>query len=788
MPPLRNLSRVQPYAVAALLAALAVGGRAALSSTLGEGVPFILAYPATAFLAWWYGVRPALLCVAICAAGPLLVEDQAVTLPELVVRLVAFVLSATLIAAIAAARERSASRLDRAEQARQAGEAQLGAVMDAVPALISYIDADLRYQRLNQAYRRWFGVDPAAVRGKPVREVLGEEAWAQVRPHMERALAGQVVEYEQELPYPGGPRWVQVIYTPDRAPDGRVRGFVVLVNDIAHRRASEELLRRSALRADRLRRTATALSGSPSHAQMARVIVEQGIPALGATAGCVGHLVDAGRTLELIGHHGCDPEAIRDWLRTPIERRSPLTEAVREGRPVLIGSLEEHSAAYPDLPIATLDEIRALAVLPLVVSGRVIGAVSFGWAEARTFGGDDLELLGSFSDLCAQALERARLHAAEQEARAHAEAANRSKDEFLAMLGHELRNPLAPITTALHVLRLRGDTSREWAIVERQARHLTQLVDDLLDVARVTRGKLELRRDDLDLRQALARGVEIAGPLFEQRQHQLRIERPPQPLPVRGDETRLAQVFANLLTNAAKYTPERGHVWVAARCEGAEAVVTVRDDGAGIAQELLPGIFDLFVQGPRSPDRAEGGLGLGLALVRNIVSLHGGSVAAESEGPGRGSLFTVRLPLALAPAETPAAPASHPARADGRALRVLVVDDNEDAAGMLGELLSSLGHDVRVAHDGPRALQALEGFAAQVALLDLGLPVMDGLELGRLIRARAAPSGTPALVAVTGYGQPEDRTRTADAGFVAHLVKPVEVEALLEALETCAAS
>jgi CheY-like chemotaxis protein len=355
------------------------------------------------------------------------------------------------------------------------------------------------------------------------------------------------------------------------------------------------------------------------------------------------------------------------------------------------------------------------------------------------------------------------------------------------MLGHELRNPLAPIMTAIELMKLRGDrlAERERVVMERQARHLVQLVDDLLDVSRIARGKLDLKSMPLEISKAVARGVEIASPLLEQQYHRLQVAVAPHGLLVMGDETRLAQVFANLLTNAAKYTDPGGDIVVVAERQGNEIVVRVRDTGVGITAELLPHVFDLFVQGMRRVDRSRGGLGLGLALVSNLVGLHGGRVTAYSDGPGRGSEFVVRLPAAAPGQRSATGPQPEvrtEPRTDGR--RLLIVDDNVDAAEMLSVLLESAGHQTMVAHDGPEALEMLVRFRPEVAILDLGLPVMDGYELAQRIRT-AAPNGArpPVLVALTGYGQATDRARTRQAGFAAHLVKPVDVAELLRTID-----
>lgn len=374
---------------------------------------------------------------------------------------------------------------------------------------------------------------------------------------------------------------------------------------------------------------------------------------------------------------------------------------------------------------------------------------------------------------------------------AELESASRAKDEFLAMLGHELRNPLSPIVMALQLMRLRGDTgtNREQAIIQRQVDHLIRLVDDLLDVSKITRGKVELRCEDLEIADVLAKAVEMASVLLEQRNHQLSIDVSRQGLPWRGDGVRLAQVVANLLTNAARYTPIGGRIALRAWRDAGDICVSVTDNGIGIPADLLPRIFDLFVQGHRGADRSEGGLGIGLALVKNLVTLHGGTVDAHSEGPGRGSTFTIRLPRMTTPALGSAvqatAPASPPAQ-DAHAKRVLVVDDNRDAGDSLAEVLRALGHSVCVATDPLDGLALAGEFEPQVAVLDIGLPGMDGYELAARIRARLGAAGCR-LIALTGYGQHHDRQRSHDAGFDAHLVKPADIAQLGRLLDEPAA-
>jgi PAS domain S-box-containing protein len=365
-----------------------------------------------------------------------------------------------------------------------------------------------------------------------------------------------------------------------------------------------------------------------------------------------------------------------------------------------------------------------------------------------------------------------------------ARAASRAKDEFLAMLGHELRNPLAPIVTALQLMRMRGDTAtaREQDIIKRQVDHLVGLVDDLLDISRVTRGRIELKRTINDMSAMLAKAVEQASLLMEQRSHELHVDVEPE-LACDCDPVRIAQVIANLLTNAARYTDVGGHIWLRAwRSEAGTVAVSVRDNGRGIAADTLPRVFELFFQGERGVDRAEGGLGIGLALVKNLVELHGGRVEARSAGKGCGSEFVVYLPsTARAVAVAQSSDSVSGRRVAGEGKRILLVDDNEDAAHILGELLGLSGHEVRILNDPVSALEALDHFCPDVAVLDLGLPVMDGYELARRVREACGPSCT--LVALTGYGRDADKERARAAGFHRHFVKPVAPDQLLAFLE-----
>jgi signal transduction histidine kinase len=411
------------------------------------------------------------------------------------------------------------------------------------------------------------------------------------------------------------------------------------------------------------------------------------------------------------------------------------------------------------------------------------------WCEVRAYPTADGGLVSFFRDIT----ER---KAAEDKLRA----ADRRKDEFLAMLAHELRNPLAPISAAADLLRIgRLDEARvrqSSAIIGRQVRHMTSLVDDLLDVSRVTRGLVTLTRAPVSARAIVDEAVEQVRPMFEARRQTLGIEMAAPDAQVLGDKARLVQVLANLLNNAAKYTPEERRIDVAAAVDTAAVdtaavdtahdrlLLTVRDEGIGMEPELTGHVFDLFTQAQRSVDRAQGGLGLGLALVKNLVELHGGTVACTSPGLGRGSTFEVALPLLeQVPGQAAGAARAGPVTAEGggRPLRVLVVDDNVDAAATLGMLLEAYGYVAEVEHDSHRALERARQQRPDVALLDIGLPEMDGNELARRLRADPQ-TGAIVLVAITGYGQEQDRRAAFEAGFDHHLVKPVDMDELARVL------
>jgi signal transduction histidine kinase/ActR/RegA family two-component response regulator len=502
-------------------------------------------------------------------------------------------------------------------------------------------------------------------------------------------------------------------------------------------------------------------------------------------------LLDKDGVLQRKLTHHVDPERERAMLEfvsthvSPSDTPGSFTWAVATGKTFLANLEPSHAEQYSDPGFRTFVRdfgLCAACVVPLIARGRTIGAMCALQAESgRRFSEEDGALIVELAQRAALALDNVRLFGESRDALRTAEIANRAKDEFLAMLGHELRNPLAPIVTSLEVMARRdGRNQRERQVIERQVAHLSRMVDDLLDVSRIASGKVDLRRARVDLRDVVGRALELTHPLLHERSRAPEIELGDAPVPVSGDPVRLAQVVTNLLTNAAKFSAPDQRIAVELVRRGDVAELSVSDGGAGIPAELLPHVFDRFVQGEQALQRASGGLGLGLAIAKNLIELHGGRIAAASAGAGRGACFTVTLPL-LDEADAALVPAPAAAAVPARRARVLIVDDNEDAAQSLALMLRLEGNEVCTAPDGLQALALLDEFVPEAAVLDIGLPKMSGYELAAALRADPRTRSI-ALVALTGYGRAHDRERALEAGFDEHLVKPVELDVLLTAL------
>ncbi len=542
------------------------------------------------------------------------------------------------------------------------------------------------------------------------------------------------------------------------------------------RRLAEDAGRRSQF----LSNASRVLGGSLDRDVGMHRLAELLVPELAAFAALA--LVDEQGELQPVVTAG--PATAHAQAPPPEPALRAMREAFASRRRVTRELADTENPDGPDAP-----PLQRLAAVPMVIGDRALGALLV--AAPREAPGQsprDWDLLEDLADRAAIAFENAQLYRSLQAeiierraAETELQDASRRKDEFLAMLSHELRNPLAPIRNALEVVRRIAppDSKLTWAgdVMDRQVRHLTRLVEELLDVARISQGKISLNREPVDLNAVIAHSVETAQPFVDARGHGLQVQLPHTPVFLQGDFARLAQVVGNLLHNAAKFSQEGGRIHLALWVEDGNAVIAVRDEGIGIDATLLPRIFDLFSQGSRSLDRSQGGLGVGLTLVRRLVELHGGRVEALSEGSDRGAEFRVHIPCisVVGSGDGDASPVQAPSPSGGR--RVLIVDDNHDAADSVAQFLQLEGHEVKTVGDGMQAIACVPVFAPQVVVLDIGLPVLSGYEVAK--RLREMPATRDALiVALTGYGQKEDKQRALESGFDHHFVKPTDPHAL----------
>ena len=560
---------------------------------------------------------------------------------------------------------------------------------------------------------------------------------------------------------------------------------IALAREQAARAAAEESIRRSTFLAEAGDILSSSLDVTATVRSLAHFVVpflgelsaltladEQGRPTrtelawVGSTASGTRHNESA---VELA--NDAINQAIRDALDSG--NIAVVTE-LKPGLTELVATRVGQDAAV------TLDlgfTLRSLAVLPLVARGRKLGTLLLGLADL-SFDPTTLALAEDLATRAAVALDNCLLYARIHEA-------DQRKNEFLAMLAHELRNPLAPVRNAVQILRMPNQqpSKLEWGldVIDRQTLQLVRLVDDLLDVARITQGRISLKLEPVDVAEVMAAALEMSRPLIDARAHELAVAVPQTRLTVHGDYSRIAQILANLLNNAAKYTEPRGRISLSAAQEGAEVVFRVRDSGIGIRKEMLGSVFELFTQADRSLDRSQGGLGIGLTIVQRLASMQHGSVHAFSEGPGQGSEFVVRLPLLEHAGDSAAA--TRPAGQRATTHRVLVVDDYVDSAESMAVLLQAEGHEVRIAHEGMTAIKMAPDFKPSLVFLDIGLPGMNGFEVARSLRAMPETKDC-VLVAMTGYGQAEDHQRSLESGFDRHFVKPVDPLALQELFDS----
>jgi PAS domain S-box-containing protein len=661
-------------------------------------------------------------------------------------RIVGSVAAGIAISILCEALHRAWRRVEDRQQRLERALEQLQIVTDSMSASISHCSRDLRYRWVSKSYAEWMGLPIDQIIGRPIVEVVGRDAFEQLRPRFEQVLAGQRVQYEETVDYKGiGRRCINAVNTPTMDASGVPDGWVAVVLDVTERRQVEQALAESEGR----------------FRQLAETINE------------VFWMTDP----ELTVTYYVSPAYERVWGRTCrslYDKPRSFLESVHpdDRERVLAMSLDKNSRGEP-----SDQEYRI--VMP---NG------SIRWIRHRAFPvRDDEGRVFRMAGIAEDITEKKRAEEALKEA-------DRRKDEFLATLAHELRNPLAPICNAVELMQSAQSDPHTMEearrVLKRQLGHLVRLIDDLLEISRITRGKVQLRKERVELAAAIRSAVEATRPLIDAAGHELTLSVPPEPIYLDADPTRLVQIFSNLLNNAAKYAQKGGHIWLSVRRETSGVSVSVRDTGIGIAPEHLTHIFEMFSQVAPALERSAGGLGIGLALVRGLVELHGGTIEAHSEGAGQGSEFIVHLPVAGGPPRPSRPEASTTPRTTTAAEskpRVLVVDDNADMTATLALLLERTGHHVHVAHDGLEAVDAAATFDPDVVLLDIGLPKLNGYEVAKRIREHAG-TRKPLLVALTGWGQQEDRRRATEAGFDHHLTKPVDTAALMRLLAPATSS
>jgi PAS domain S-box-containing protein len=753
------------YGGAVLATALAVLVRWLADPWLGNQFPVVTLFPALAFAVWIGGYRPALIptLAGYVACDYLFIEPRYTfdLFPARdVIGTFRFYVSCGVIIGLGEA-VRSASRRLRAEEeaakrteaAHQSTIQHLQIVAESMAALVTRCSREFRYLWASKSFTDWIGLPADQIVGRSIADIVGQEAFEQLLPRFQQVLRGEKVQYEDAFHYKGlGRRWINAVYTPTFDAAGVPDGWVAVIIDVTEQKQLEDQLRQRAEEIEKL-----------------MDLVPMGV---------------------FIAH---DPECHRitgnraayDMMRlppgsnvsiTPPPGETPPITALRDGKPM---PPEELPVQYAARHAKDVRDVEVEHLYPDGSTRTLFGSASPLFdAQGKVRG-----CVGSFLDIT----DRKQLEAELRQRVAQLADADRRKDEFLATLAHELRNPLAPITNAVALLRgSNGNaalTANARAMIERQLDQMTRLVDDLLDISRITNGKLQIRKEPVDVAEVIRSALEAVRPILESQRHTFTLALPSDPVFLDADPIRLAQVFANLLNNAAKYTDRGGHLWLRAEPTGGEVVVSVRDTGIGIAAEHLTHIFDMFSQVTPALERSQGGLGIGLALVRGLVELHGGKIEAHSGGPGKGSEFVVHLPLAHPVDELSSpAPTNGELSPRGPRRRILIVDDNRDAADSLATMLHMLGHEIDTAYDGLEAVQSAATLRPEVVVLDIGLPKMNGYEAARHLRAQ--PWGEDMLlIALTGWGQDEDKRRAAEAGFDHHVTKPVTV-ATLEGLLT----
>lgn len=697
------------------------------------------------------------------------------------------------------------ARLVREKDWSQTGFGPIDTWSDTLRALVSSL-LDNRFamillwgpdllQIYNDAYARLMRDKHPAYLGRPT-QACWPEVWHFNEPIYQRVMATGENVFMEDQPYvleaaEGGlpqTHSLTICYSPARGPEGLVDGVMVTIIDVSRRVQAEAVLADDLRAMTQLHELVARLVHCQDLDSALHEVLDATLTLMEADKGNIQLFDPLHQTLRIGAQRGFEEPFLRAFSTVDAGDHSVCGRALRQGRRVIIADILEDEDLISIADVMREAGVRAVQSTPLLGrNGVPVGMLSTHWHEPTQPSERALRLLDLYARQAAEFIERSRIETRLRQVADDLRQASRAKDEFIAMLGHELRNPLAPIQIALHLMEMRGDTGseKERAIIGRQVHHMARLVDDLLDVARIIHGHVTLQATPLELAAVVDRAVETATPLIEQRCHTLSVDVPTSGLRIMADQVRLGQVISNLLTNAARYTPPEGQIRITATAQEDDGQVrlTVSDTGCGIEPEDQARVFDMFAQGRQGIDRSQGGLGLGLTIARTMATMHGGTLSCHSNGKGRGSSFTLTMPLLTGDATSPAANLQRSGTPQGRGRTVLVVDDNEDAARLLGELLRSWGYATLVAHDGPTALSLLSQQSIDLALLDIGLPVMDGYELAQAIHRLPGQAHTP-LLALTGYGQPQDQQRSKDAGFQEHMTKPVDIPRLARTLES----
>src|ERR1700722_15630498 len=656
----------------------------------------------------------------------------------------------------------------------------------------------------NAGAERIFGYTAAEAIGQPITIIIPPEHHAEERNILDRVRHGNRVDHFDTIRVTKDGRRIPISLTVSPVLDSRgvIIGASKIARDISERKRSEQILleseRRLAAEAAalaRLNELSTRLWRTRNLSEGLDEILTAVIELLGAEKGNIQLMDPENSLLTLRTQRGFGPE----FLELPREISAAddfvHAEALRSGRRIIIEDIETDDTYAPYRAAARATGYRSLVATPLVsAAGEPVGLVAAYFRSIHRPSELEMRRFDLYLRQANDFIQRCKLEQILRQSEAALRDADRRKDEFLALLAHELRNPLAPNRYTLAANKKGGRTLEQRneaeEVIERQVAHMSRLLDDLLDVSRVTRSRLELKKSPTELTAVVSSAIETARPILEAKHHTLSVDLPTHAVRFEADFVRLAQVLSNLLINAAKYTDPGGQIRLRAVQEENELLIAVGDNGIGIASDMMPRLFTMFSQAKDVLGRAEGGLGIGLSLVRGLVTLHGGSVEARSDGRGKGSEFIVRLPIGAPAAaiqiDAPAEGAAPGGSAAGAGLKILVVDDNRDAADSCATLLELSGHHVQTAYTGRQGLELAETFRPHAALLDIGLPDFDGYQLAKKIRA-APWGGSIVLIALTGWGQEADRRRAFDAGFDYHLTKPIApetVESLLQSLKS----